>query len=104
VSQVEIISEQPVARGLAFELQVLADDGALRRHRLLLSWADYNVWSHDGGDSPAAVAQAVVLFWLHHQRELPESLDASVVRRRFASSAATGRSVDDDIRALIAPG
>ena len=101
--QVEIISEQPIGRGLAFDLQILADDGSLRRHRLLLSWADYNNWSHDGGDPPAAVAQAVALFWLRHEPDLPDSLDASIVRRRFASTPAKGRTVDDDIRALIAP-
>ena len=101
MAQVEIISEQPTGRGLAFDVQVLRDDGGLARHRLVLAWADYNVWSGDGADEPAKVAEAVVLFWLRHESNLPDSIDASVVRRRFASTAAQGRNVDDEIRALI---
>ena len=60
----EIIEESDAASGWTFEFQVVAEDGTLTRHSLLLSWADYNLWSGSGSDQPAAVAVAVIGFLL----------------------------------------
>ena len=77
---VEVISEQAYEGGWSFELRL----GAVTR-TLRLSWADYDLWSNDGGDPPHAVATAVALFLLARitPSDLPATLDASTARRRF---------------------
>jgi hypothetical protein len=83
--QVEIISEQEHGKAWQFLVQVLDDTGALHKHTLTLSWADYNLWSPDGADEPAKVAEAVMTFLQSRLRivELEESFDASIARRKF---------------------
>jgi hypothetical protein len=96
VSQVEIVSEQELPRGWTFHAQVLAQDGTLRRHRLTLSWADYNHWSSGGSDAPADVAGAAMSFLASRAdpHALPESIDASTIRRQHAGA-------DEAIRAML---
>lgn len=86
--QVEIMSENEVKGGWEFIAQVLTDDGDLHRHRVSLSWADYNLWSADGGDQPEKVIEAVIGFLLSQTpaESLAERFDASIVRRRFADA------------------
>jgi hypothetical protein len=88
VAQVEILSESEMQGGWTFTAQVLADDGSLTSHRLTLSWADYNLWSADGGDQPVKVAEAVLAFLLSRMAALdvPAKFDASLARRRFADA------------------
>jgi hypothetical protein len=87
VAQVEVVSEAALDEsgpgGWTFELQSLDDGGVLRRHRLRLSWADYNHWSRTGSDPPARIAEAVLAFVLSRQAaaDVPASFDASSVRR-----------------------
>lgn len=94
--QVEIISEQEHGKGWQFAVQVLDDHGTLRKHTLTLSWADYNLWSPDGADEPAKVAEAVMMFLLGKGSvaELGDKLDASVARRKHPDA-------DSAIPALI---
>ena len=82
--QIEILSEHELGRAWRFEVQVLDDGGALHRHIITLAWADYNLWSQDGSDSPAKVAEAVVEFLISKASpvELPAKFDASLARRR----------------------
>jgi hypothetical protein len=49
-----------------------------------LGWADYGVWSPDGGVSPVRVAEAVVAFALGRSEfdPLPDPFDAAMARRR----------------------
>ncbi len=77
---VEVVSEQAYEGGWSFELRL----GGVTR-TLRLSWADYDLWSNDGGDSPHAVATAVALFLLARiiPSDLPATLDASTARRRY---------------------
>lgn len=83
VAQIEILSEHELAGAWRFEAQVLDEDGALRQHALTLSWADYNLWSQDGADAPARVADAVLHFLLLRgtASSIPPKLDASLARR-----------------------
>ena len=82
--QIEIISEQEHGKGWQFVVQVLDDRGTLHKHTLTMSWADYNLWSPDGADEPAMVAEAVMMFLLKHSpaAELGEKFDASIARRK----------------------
>lgn len=86
--QIEIISEQELSNAWRFEVQVLGDGGELHRRTLTLAWADYNLWSHDGSDAPAKVAEAALEFLLMKMpaEQLPPKLDASLARRRFADA------------------
>jgi hypothetical protein len=86
VLQVEIVSEREEVAGWAFVVQVLDDEGVLRRHEVTMAWADYNLWSASGGDEPAAVVAAVVRFMLsrvEHADDVPATFDASLARRRY---------------------
>lgn len=86
MAQIEILSEEESGSGWRFDLQALEADGRLTRFEIRLSWADYNHWSPDGGDAPAAVAEAA-LRCLLEQPELravmPASFDAASLRRRL---------------------
>jgi hypothetical protein len=86
--QIEIISEQERPGHWRFEVQALDDAGTLRRHTVTLSWADYNLWSTDGGDEPSRVADAVMNFMLSRlgADAIPAKFDASLARRRFADA------------------
>jgi len=77
---VEVGSERECEGGWSFEVRF----GDLAR-TLRLSWADYDLWSNDGGDPPHAVARAVALFLATRitPTDLPATLDASTARRRF---------------------
>ncbi len=81
---VEVVSEQEYDGGWSFELR-LGDDCT---RTVRLSWADYDLWSNDGGDPPHAVATAVVRFLLSRitASDLPATLDASTARRRFPNA------------------
>ena len=94
MAQVEIIAESETAGGWDFTAQILHKDGRLTQHRVRLAWADYNLWSRDGSDAPAAVAEAVLAFLMSktlgdERDELPAKFDASLVRRRFADADET---------------
>ena len=97
VAQVEVLSEHEAAGGWSFQMQVLDDCSALRRYRITLSWADYNLWSPDGTDEPARVAEAVLSFLLQRlpAAEIRQSFDAASVRRWFGDA-------DEQIPPLIA--
>lgn len=78
--------EEATDRGWRFSVSVIDTGGRSTSHRLDVSWADYNLWSADGGDAPAAVAEAVIGFVLDHvaaddSAPLPDRFDASMVRR-----------------------
>ena len=97
MSDVEIIAEQALPAGWAFEAQWIdADTAALRATRITLTWADYNLWSPDGSDEPANVAAAALRFWLRHDPDqvIPAAFDAAILRRKFAGA-------DEQITALI---
>ena len=97
MAQVEILSEQETAGGWSFQMQVLDDRSALRQHQITLSWADYNLWSPDGTDEPARVAEAVLGFLLSRRPagKIRQSFNAASVRRWFADA-------DEQIPPLIA--
>jgi len=82
---VEVVSERDCDGGWSFELRL----GEVTR-TLRLSWADYDLWSNDGCDPPHAVATAVALFLLARitASDLPATLDAATVRRRFPDADA----------------
>ena len=88
MAQIEILSECELPAAWRFDAQVLDDAGALRKHVLTLSWADYNLWSQDGSDEPARVADAVLNFLLMRGGAdvIPAKLDASRARRLHADA------------------
>jgi hypothetical protein len=97
LAQIEIISECERPSGWVFDAQVLDDAGRLSRHRVAVSWADYNLWSPTGADAPQAVAAAVLRFLSQRRpaQQLAESFDASIARRLYADA-------DETIPRLIA--
>ena len=96
MAEIEIVSEKEEPGGWSFQVRIGegARDDVTRTLRL--SWADYNVWSDDGGDQPQAVAKAVALFLLSRMTasNVPATIDASTARRLFPSA-------DDEIPKLI---
>ena len=92
----ELIDEIEDATGCTWTIQALDPEGRLQRTRVRLGWADYGVWSPDGGISPERVAEAVVAFALQHVElsPLPAMLDASTARRRVpGADAKIGRLI-----------
>jgi len=90
VAQIEIVSERQGSSGWIFTAQVLDDEGELRRHRVSLSWADYNVWSASGADEPAEVAAGALRFLVSRApaAALRGSFDAALIRRLFPEADA----------------
>ena len=62
VTMVEILDERDADDGWTFDAQVIDASGGLSRCSVRLSWADYNLWSPSGADTPANVVRAVVEF------------------------------------------
>ncbi len=85
MAQIEILSEREAGSGWVFEAKVLKESGAPQTIRISLAWSDYNLWSPDGGDTPARVAEAVLAFLISKlpATEIRTRLDASVTRRLF---------------------
>ncbi len=84
MAQIELLNEEEAKNGWRFRLQVLDDAGGLRRYAVNLAWVDYNHWSPDGADAPAAVAEAALRCLLDlsaSSMTVPDRFDASVVRR-----------------------
>jgi hypothetical protein len=83
VARIEITSEAECDRGWTFRAQVRDATGGARSTTVTLSWADYNLWSPNGSDTPAEVARAALAFLLDQQpaAEISESFDASILRR-----------------------
>src|SRR5688500_14324258 len=90
VAQIEILAERESRGGWEFDANVLDNSGRLQRHRVTLSWADYNLWSADGADEPTKVAEAVIAFMIARSGDeaLPAKFDASLARRKFADADA----------------
>ena len=85
MAQIEILREREIPAGWTFEAQIIDEQGLLSAIELTLSWADYNLWSSDGSDAPAAVAKAVVMLLLERLRpdQLRPVFDAASIRRQF---------------------
>ena len=79
----EIIREQEAAGGWMFDAHIVDASGGLHPRVMTLSWADYNLWSRDGGDPPVVVAEAVLGFLLQTAglASLKPRFDASLARR-----------------------
>lgn len=86
MTRVEIASERESGNGWTFEAVVHAG-GDRRSLEVRLSWADYNLWSHDGGDPPEEVARAAVTFLSAQPTQaVRDSFDAAVLRRHYADA------------------
>ena len=74
------MTEREAFHAWRFEMSLPGE--AARTVTLVLSWVDYEYWSH-GAASPSRVAEAVVRGVLEAEpsRELPETFDASTARR-----------------------
>ncbi|MCZ6836974.1 MAG: hypothetical protein O7G85_14455 [Planctomycetota bacterium] len=88
MAQIEILSEDERNGGWVFDTQILDAQGSLFAVTLSLSWADYNLWSSDGADTPGAVAEAALLFLVSRMpsEEIRTSFDASLIRRLFTDT------------------
>ncbi|HMN40587.1 MAG TPA: hypothetical protein PKE29_07045 [Phycisphaerales bacterium] len=93
---VSTLSEREGAVGWRFDLSLPCEDGEEPRTvTLVLSWVDYEYWSH-GIASPCRVAEAVVraLLAADPKRELPDEFDASTARRWV-------RDLDQRVREML---
>ncbi len=99
MAEIEVVSEKDAPAGWDFTINRAGGERSPQTLQMHLSWADYNLWSPGGADSPPDVAAAVVRFLLAHADgfDLPPRFDASVVRRRFADA-------DKQLPGLIEPG
>ncbi len=80
---VRVLTETDAPRAWRFTMAVpTGEGGGPTEITVLLSWVDYEYWSH-GQKSPASIAEAVVRSVLESQPErvLPEQFDASTARR-----------------------
>ena len=86
----ELVEEREDATGCSWTLQRLDAEGRLERSRMRLGWADYGVWSPDGGVTPVRVAEAVIAFALDRPEfdPLPDPFDAAMARRRVPDADA----------------
>lgn len=98
---IRVQSEAETGRGWSFEVLIERDADEVVRpgspletsHRVTLSWADYEYWSH-GSASPASVVRRVVEFLLdQHGFDIPARFDAATARRWFP---AIDRALDGD--------
>lgn len=95
VASVSVHEEQETPYGWEFAVDVTAADHA-RRHRVHLSWQDYERWSH-GTAAPAEVVR-LMMQWVSSRpgcASLRDRLDASTLCRTFPGldEAMTGRFV-----------
>lgn len=90
---VSALTEREDFRAWRFDMALPGE--AARTVTLVLSWVDYEYWSH-GAASPSRVAEAVVRSLLDAEpsRELPETFDASTARRWV-------RDLDQRVRELL---
>ena len=80
---VAVKTEVETDRGWSFRVAVREDDAApASEHELLLSWVDYEHWTH-GLASPSRVAEVVVTTVRDAKPDLqlPPKFDASTCRR-----------------------
>lgn len=92
---IQSLTEQEEVQGWCFQVKLESGD-LMRKIEVRLSWADYNLWSKTGADMPWSVARAALSFVLQFMtvKELPQRLDASLVRR-------LNRSADVQVPDLI---
>ena len=87
MSTVRVGAEQESTAGWRFEVHVRAAEGPgseSTRHEVILSWVDYEHWSH-GAHAPARVVDAVMRFLLDRvgYGDIAARFDAARVRRTF---------------------
>ena len=96
----KIIREEEQEGCWVFEIEQEATSEELsrRKHRLRLSWEDYDLWVRDGTVEPAAVAMAILKYLQSgtRARELPDRIDSSYPRKLDPQA-------DDLIAGLIDP-
>lgn len=96
VAQVTVETERQVEGGWVFTVVVERDSAPPNpppprtEHEVMLSWVDYEYWSH-GQVAPEQVVRRVVEALLRDDpfRELPARFDASTARRWLRSLDAT---------------
>jgi hypothetical protein len=86
LAEIRIQNEQETGRGWAYDVIVgHGGDEPPREHRVMLSWADYEYWSH-GQKPPADVVRQIVAYLLEQPGFTPPAkFDASTARRWFPS-------------------
>lgn len=95
MANVEILAESEAHGAWIFETQVIDELGELHRHTLTLDWPDYNLWSADGSDEPARVAEAV-LWFLYQRRTRDESS-----KNKYPDPNADASSSEDPMRPAL---
>ncbi len=88
MAPLEIAAEREGDRGWIFDLR--RRGGSAIESKIVLAWVDYDWWSPDGRDPPAAVALAVAEVFdaslSTANATLPAHFDASTVRKRVAGA------------------
>ena len=97
MANVEILAESESHGAWTFDAQVIDDAGTLHRHTLTLNWPDYNLWSGDGSDEPARVAEAVL--WFLYQ---PRNDANALATDSHAPTPASGDPIRPAFNAAIA--
>ena len=82
-AEIEVGQETEHDTHWVYEVRVFAD-GKARRHRVTLSFQDYDHWSH-GRVPPSRVVAACLRYLLNHEPadQVQDAFDCSVIRRKF---------------------
>jgi len=83
MAQITVKTETDSSRGWTFAVE-LADNGRTHEYTVMLSWSDYDHWSH-GRVAPERVIQAVFEFLLERESagQILSKFDCAIIRRYF---------------------
>ncbi len=84
MAKITIDSEERDDRRWTFAATI-EESAATHRHRITLSWADYNLWCPGGEQTPEQVVRRALEFLLEREpaSAILSKFDCSVIRRYF---------------------
>ena len=91
-----LLSEEEGTDCWFYEVELPSGSSMSSRHRIRLSWADYDLWVRDGSIEPVRVAEAVLKFVRDHPAfdPLPQRIDSAHPRRHDSrADEAIGRII-----------
>ncbi len=93
--RIDVRCECEKARGWAYDVEILREDGSASTHRVTLAWVDHDHWT-GGSCPPSRTVEAVLRYVVEHEpeRALPPTFDAARARRWLPA-------IDSEIRTAM---